>query len=209
MFDDIKNTPSYKLNRLFNFSKDSGPSASAIPKEHVKNDVDKAESIVKDTKNEAAKIIQLAVRKWLTKRMYENLAKSQPFLNMPITEERAIKLQQEIDHWQYQNKSICLSYTPDELSELHNKAQTRYAKFCQGIVQSRKMEQKSLATIAQSKALIEILENRPDIHAYDSSKDYHRFHSLPLYIATKARLEHNLAMSKLDNPGWKRILLSD
>ena len=61
---------------------------------------------MKDDKEEvkAAKIIQYAVRRWLHKRLYDNLARSQPFLNLPITEERAIKLQQEIDHWQYKNK---------------------------------------------------------------------------------------------------------
>ena len=82
----------------------------------------------------------------------------------------------------------------------------KYARFCQGLVQGRKAEQKSLAIIAQSKAIIEVLQNRPDLYAYDPSKDWHKFHSLPLHIATKARLEHNAAMTKLENPSWKRLL---
>ena len=207
IFDSIRNTPSYKLNNLFDLYKEPRPGFNAsISKTFLESGED-IKNLEDDTKNEAAKVIQLAVRKWLSKRLYENLAKSQPFLNMPITEERAIKLQQDIDHWQYQNKVLPLA--PNELTELHNKAQMKYAKFCQGLVQSRKTEQKSRAIIAQSKALIEIIENRPDIHAYESSKDYNRFHSLPLHIATKARLEHNLAMSKLEKPSWKRVLLID
>ena len=34
----------------------------------------------------------------------EHLCRCQPFLNKPITEERAIKLQQEIDAWQHHHR---------------------------------------------------------------------------------------------------------
>ena len=74
-----------------------------------------------DTKiEEAAKIIQLAVRRWLNKRLKDQLAKCQPYLNLPITEERAIKLQQEIDAWQHHHKNPPM--TSDEFAELHHKA---------------------------------------------------------------------------------------
>ena len=199
VFESIKNTPSHKLNALFQL------------KQATMTEIPKNEGDVKDDKEDevkAAKIIQNAVRRWLHKRLYDNLARSQPFLNLPITEERAIKLQQEIDHWQYKNKVPPMT-TPNELGELHSKAQMRYAKFCQGLVQSRRQEQKTMAVIAQSKTIMGILETKPSLHEYDPSNDWARFHSLPLHIATKARLEHKRAMSKLNIPHWQRILQSD
>ena len=99
--------------------------------------------------------------------------------------------------------------TPDELGELHSKAQMRYVKFCQGLVQSRRQEQKTMAVIAQSKTIIGILETKPSLHEYEPSNDWAKFHSLPLHIATKARLEHKRAMSKLNIPQWQRMLQSD
>ena len=54
---------------------------------------------------QAALTIQVTVRRWLTRRKKKNLAKSQPFLNKPITEERAMKLQQDIDAWQHHHTS--------------------------------------------------------------------------------------------------------
>jgi len=148
-------------------------------------------------------IIQTAVRRWLNKRIKDQLAKSQPLLNKPITEERAIKLQQEIDAWQHHHKVPPM--TPDEFAELHHKAQLRYAKFCQSLLQSRRREQKSSAVIAQTRTMIDVLETRPDLKAY-SSKEWHKFHSLPLHIATKARIDHNVAMARLNMPSWQRIL---
>ena len=39
-----------------------------------------------------------------------------------------------------------------------------------------------------------------------TEEDWKKFHSLPLHIATKARLDHNVAMAKLDMPSWQRLL---
>ena len=152
----------------------------------------------------AANKIQLAVRRWLNKRRKDQLAKSQPFLNRPITEERAMKLQQEIDAWQHHHKVPPM--TSAEFADLHHKAQMKYAKFCQNIVATRRREQKISACIAQSKNIVDILESKPDLHSYNADHDWKRFHSLPLHIATKARLDHNEAMLKLDMPSWKRLL---
>lgn len=164
------------------------------------------ESPKKDPKAEvAAMTIQLAIRRWLHRRRKEHLAKSQPFLNLPITEERAMKLQQEIDAWQHHHKAPPMMSSSD-FAELHQKAQLKYAKFCQSLVQSRRREQKTLAIIAQSKNVIEILDNKPDLHSYNPNEDWNKFHSLPLHIATKARMDHNLAMSRLEMPAWQRIL---
>jgi len=54
--------------------------------------------------------------------------------------------------------------------------------------------------------MIDILDNRPDLHSYNSQEDWKKFHSLPLHIATKARLDHNIAMANLDMPSWQRLL---
>ena len=96
--------------------------------------------------------------------------------------------------------------TSDDFATLHHKAQMKYAKFCQNLPQSRRREQKSLAIVAQSKTLMDILENKPDLHSYVPQEDWKKFHSLPLHIATKARLDHNAAMAKLNMPTWQRIL---
>ena len=201
-FESIKNTPSHKLNVLFQL-KQSASSVGTAKREAPTEDVESTD----DEESKAAKTIQNAVRRWLHKRLHDNLARSQPFLNLPITEERAIKLQQEIDHWQYHHPSIMS--TPNELGELHNKAQMSYAKFCQGLLKSRRQEQKTMALIAQSKNIIDILETRPTLNEYDSCKDWAKFHSLPLHIATMARIEHKRAMSKLESKHWQRILQSD
>lgn len=132
------------------------------------------------------------------------MAKSQPYLNKPITEERAMKLQQDIDAWQHHHKVTPM--TSSEFAELHHKAQLKYAKFCQSLIQIRRREQKTAAVIAQSKNMIDILDNRPDLHSYNSQEDWKKFHSLPLHIATKARLDHNIAMANLDMPSWQRLL---
>ncbi len=55
-------------------------------------------------KERAANVIQLAVRRWMTRKSKEQMARSQSYLNKPITEERAIKFQQEIDAWQHHNR---------------------------------------------------------------------------------------------------------
>jgi hypothetical protein len=52
----------------------------------------------------AAMTIQFAARRWLNKRIKDQLAKSQAYLNKPITEDRAIKLQQDIDAWQHHHR---------------------------------------------------------------------------------------------------------
>ena len=132
------------------------------------------------------------------------MAKSQPFLNKPITEERAMKLQQEIDAWQHHHKTPPM--TSSEFAELHHKAQFKYAKFCQSLIQIRRREQKTAAIIAQSNNMIDILDHRPDLHSYNPHEDWRKFNSLPLHIATKARLDHNIAMAKLDMPSWQRLL---
>lgn len=61
-------------------------------------------ALVNEREATAAMTIQTSVRRWLNRRIKEHLAKSQPYLNKPITEERAIKLQQEIDAWQHHHK---------------------------------------------------------------------------------------------------------
>jgi hypothetical protein len=96
--------------------------------------------------------------------------------------------------------------SPDEFAELHHKALLKYGKFCQCLLQTRRREQKTLASIAQSKSILDVLENRPDLHSYKPKEDWSKFHSLPLHIATKARMDHNAAMLKLEMPSWKRIL---
>ena len=94
--------------------------------------------------------------------------------------------------------------TSSEFAELHHKAQLKYAKFCQSLIQTRRREQKTAAIIAQSKNMLDILDHKPDLHAYNPQEDWKKFHSLPLHIA--CRLDHNLAMAKLDMPSWQRLL---
>ena len=85
----------------------------------------------------------------------------------------------------------------NEFADLQVKTQLKYAKFCQSMLQTRKREQRTLAILAQSKTMIEMLENRPDLHSYNPKEDWEKFHSLSLHIGTKARMEHKAAMSKV------------
>ena len=93
----------------------------------------------------------------------------------------------------------------NEFADLQVKTQLKYAKFCQSLLQTRKREQRTLAILAQSKTMIEMLENRPDLHSYNPKEDWEKFHSLPLHIATKARMEHKAAMTKV-GPFSERLI---
>ena len=94
----------------------------------------------------------------------------------------------------------------NEFNDLQLKAQLKYAKFCQSLLRTRKREQKAMAIVAQSNNIIEILDHRPDLHSYNPTEFFNTFHSLPLHIATKARLEHNNAMAKVHFSKKIRIL---
>jgi len=208
IFESIRRTPSSQLNLLFSQEKEAA--AQKIQdcwRSHKSSTISEpveAEGAIDPKIEQAALTIQIAARRWLTRRNREELAKSQPYLNKPITEERAMKLQQDIDAWQHHHKVAPM--TSSEFAELHHKAQLKYAKFCQSLIQIRRREQKTAAVIAQSKNMIDILDNRPDLHSYNSQEDWKKFHSLPLHIATKARLDHNIAMANLDMPSWQRLL---
>ncbi len=61
---------------------------------------------------------------------------------------------------------------PDEFADLHRKAQLRYGKFCQGLMKNRRREQRTMATIAVSKNIVEVMEAAPDLHSYNPSEDW-------------------------------------
>ncbi len=211
MLESIRKTPASQMNLLYSREKETA--AMKIQdywrshKESTTSEPPQQEIVIDTVKEQAAIVIQVVIRKWLHQRLRANVVKSQRFLNLPITEERASKLQQDIDSWQHHHKIPPM--TPTELADLHHRAQLRYAKYCQGLIKVRKKEQKTMAVIAQSNNLIGILDSKPDLHSYNPQEDWKKFHSLPLHVATKARLDHNAAMARLEMPSWQRLLLSD
>ena len=107
IFDDLKHTPSDQFQNAFLVTNEF---SFKQPRKKYSQEIgfeDDCHLLNKDIhKENAALAIQLAVRKWLHKRRRDHLAKSQPFLNKPLTEERAIKLQQDIDAWQHHHR-VC------------------------------------------------------------------------------------------------------
>lgn len=93
----------------------------------------------------------------------------------------------------------------NDLQELQQKTQLAYATFAKGVKKGRLQEHKAMVKVSQSHTILSMLETAPKL------RDYHpihrsQFHSLPLHIATKARLEHKEAMKKMDQPAWKKTL---
>ena len=93
-----------------------------------------------------------------------------------------------------------------ELQELHQRAQLKYAQFSQGQGRRKMQEHKAMANLAQAEAIVSILEQAPKSVKDYKISEWSRFHSLPLHVATKARLDHKIAMEKLDWPKWKKAL---
>ena len=119
---------------------------------------------------------------------------------------RAAQLQQDIETWQYRNKVGPMPY--DELMELSQRAQFRFAKYNQSVIRRRINMHKATSRLGQIKAINSaILEDAPETLAdYRSEVHAAKFHSLPLCIATKARLDHNSAMKRLALPKIEQIL---
>lgn len=96
----------------------------------------------------------------------------------------------------------------DELMEVFQKAQFMFARYNQSVMRRRINMHKAASRLGQVKAINStILEDAPDTLAdYRSEVHAAKFHSLPLCIATKARMDHNAAMKRLALPKIQQIL---
>ena len=154
IFQDLKQKPSGQFQNMLcqSFANNSESKTGKEYQESMKKE-SSSELLIHPNdiiKENAVRIIQVAIRKWLHNKRREHLARSycskirenskdkisilapfdnriiidfksnsfkysifsnframcrcQPFLNKPITEERAIKLQQEIDSWQHHHR---------------------------------------------------------------------------------------------------------
>jgi len=157
----------------------------------------------------AALKIQYAVRRWLHKTS-NNCSTSQwtrSLLQHRISDSRAAELQQEIETWQYRNK-IRSGLSFEELMELSQRAQFGFARYNQSVMRRRINMHKTLSKMAQVKAInATLLEDAPQkLDEYNSQVHASKFHSLPLCIATKARMDHNAALKRLALPRIMQIL---
>jgi hypothetical protein len=128
---------------------------------------------------------------------------SRNLLRTTMTEAKAREYQDQIELWQQRNKMTPLNYS--ELQELHHRAQAEYAKFSSGLNKSRLDDHMSLASMGQTEAVLAVLESAPSLDEYSPSQ-WSQFHSLPLHVATKGRMEHKAAMRRMDVVRWKRLL---
>ena len=96
----------------------------------------------------------------------------------------------------------------DELMELSQKAQFRFAKYNQTVMRRRINMHKAASRLGQVKAINStILEDAPEtLDDYRSEVHAAKFHSLPLCIATKARVDHNATMKRMALPKIQQIL---
>ena len=95
--------------------------------------------------------------------------------------------------------------SPAEYQELHHKTQLAYAGFAKGLKRGRLQDHHAMAKVAQSHTILTMLESAPKIGEYHPIQRS-QFHSLPLHIASKARMEHKEAMARMNQPRWKKIL---
>ncbi len=160
--------------------------------------------VLEDENETAALKIQAAVRRWLIRKRERRPAVwSRNLLRTTMTEARARSYQDQIQLWQQRNKVAPMSHA--ELQELYNRSQAAYAKFSNGLNKSRLGDHKALTSLAQTEAVLAVLESAPSLEEYSPSQ-WSQFHSLPLHLATKARMEHKAAMRKMDMERWRRLL---
>ena len=158
----------------------------------------------KERLDNAALKIQAAARRWLIrKRDRKPAVWSRNLLRTTLTEAKAAGYRDKVELWQQRNKVAPM--TPQELQALHQKAQGEYAKFSARLNKSRLEDHKALALLAQSDTALAVLECAPSLREYSTS-EWSQFHSLPLHVAIKGRMEHKAAMRRMDQDRWKRIL---
>lgn len=156
-------------------------------------------------RDKAATVIQTGVRRWLIKRRSRKPIWSRSLMQSTVLTEVKIKrYQDEIDLWQQRHKVPPMSTS--EQQELFQKAQFQFARFSQGLNRRRIQSHRTMAKLAQNEALIDIMTSAPSLDDYDRKSHWSNFHSLPLPIATKARLQHKDCMQKVDMPRWRRII---
>ena len=154
--------------------------------------------------NSAALKIQAAIRRWLIRKRDRRPAVwSRNLLRTTMTEAKARSYQDKIELWQQRNKVAPM--TPGELQELHHKAQCQFSKFSARLNKNRLEDHKTLAMLAQTETALAVMECAPSLREYTTSQ-WSQFHSLPLHVAVKGRMEHNAAMRRMDQDRWRRIL---
>ncbi|XP_023337311.1 uncharacterized protein LOC111708219 isoform X2 [Eurytemora carolleeae] len=127
-----------------------------------------------ERREKAVKIIQAGARRWLVLRRSAPVW-SQLLAPKVISEERARQLQLEIDIWQQKTK---LWVDREETTKLHVEAQNKYRNF--------------LLTLGSRR----LAEHRPDM--------WSTYHTLPLPLATAARVNHQRELEKTTWPLWRR-----
>ena len=196
LYDEMAKTPSKKF---FSMAAHDQPEPPQMPTLHEVVDHDEQLRI-----ESAALKIQYVVRKWLFRKSNATHW-TRALLQHHISEERAAHLQYDVETWQYRNKVQTLNH--DELMKLSQNAQFKFARYNQSVMRRRIAMHKTKATIGKTQAITSLLlEDAPSLETYDSSVDHAKFHALPLHIATKARLEHNNAMMRLNQPRIRKIL---
>ena len=154
--------------------------------------------------NSAALKIQAAIRRWLIRKRDRRPAVwSRNLLRTTMTEAKARSYQDKIELWQQRNKVAPM--TPGELQELHHEAQSQFSKFSARLNKNRLEDHKTLAMLAQTETALAVMECAPSLREYTTSQ-WSQFHSLPLHVAVKGRMEHNAAMRRMEQDRWRRIL---
>ena len=154
--------------------------------------------------NSAALKIQAAIRRWLIRKRDRRPAIwARNLLRTTMTEAKARSYQDKIELWQQRNKVAPM--TPSELQELHQKTQSEFSKFSARLNKNRLEDHKAMALLAQTDTALAVMECAPSLREYTTSQ-WSQFHSLPLHVAIKGRMEHNSAMRRMKQDRWRRIL---
>ena len=160
----------------------------------------KQEKEESNKQNWAALVIQSAARKWLMAKQ-STPAWSQLLAQRVISEERARALHSEIEVWQQRHNMF--NTDKEEANKLHMTSQERYRRFVAGTGARRLAEHRTGLVTAQLQSTVELLQSAPSLQDYQHEQ-WSQFHSLPLDIATAARVDHLAALEKLKWPEWKR-----
>ena len=103
----------------------------------------------------------------------------------------------------WQQKHTVFSGDKEEMSSLHRESQQKYNRFLAGLASRRIAEHRSKLVRAQLRTSLLTLETAPGLDDYDPGQ-WSSYHSLPLDVATAARIQHNKQLQQLQLPQWKR-----
>lgn len=149
----------------------------------------------------AAIKIQRMVRKWLDRLERQQQKIPTHFKPSGLTDERCVELQDIINRRRQEQPSG--RRTREEIEEIHKKAGVMLAWHYRTIRQYRKSTYNWENLLARLDTDSELVELAPPLTNV-TEKDAEMYSSRSLAVATKAKLQHNETLRRLQQPWWRQ-----